>query len=187
MKGLLIILILPLTTYCLGQSGEYCGNQTKLKISEIKKRFPYSETTSIKLVSFKYEYPEVESDTGDIEVPVYEPELPKTNGKVDLTKMFETKTLDNKLAKRVMDILVNYDNGDRTREIHFCYEPRNGIIFFDKSDNIVGFVELCFDCFGYKYEPSAMEITKFCDEKFNVLKDVFKEAGIIYGTVRSRD
>lgn len=126
-----------------------------------------------------------ESDT--VQVPYMEPEIPKTDGKVDLTKMFETKTLDNVLSEEILDILVNYDNEDRSREIYFCYEPRNGILFLDKADNVLAFVEICFDCFGYKIEPSTISIGSFCSEKFEALKGIFKEAGISYGTVRSRD
>jgi hypothetical protein len=186
MKILSIILSILSVTSSFGQSGDYCGATKKLTISEIKNKFPYSRTETIKLVSFKYIYPAIqESDTA--QVPVYEPEIPKTNGTVDLAKMFETKTLDDKLTGKIMDILVNYDNEDRSSEVAFCYDPRNGIVFLDKENKVIGFVEICFECSRYKFEPSTMTVTHFCTEKFNALKDVFKEIGISYGTVRTRD
>jgi hypothetical protein len=187
MKILHLILILVSTSYCFGQSGDYCGKKKKLKNLEIKKQFPYNETELIKLVSFKYDYPEIQSDTGDIEVPDYQPEIPKTSGKLDLTKMFETKTLDSKLTEKLLDILVNYDNEDRQSEVAFCYEPRNGIVFLDKEDNVIGYVEICFDCLRYKVVPNSMNVTRFCTEKFDALKNIFKEVGITYGTIHSGD
>ena len=186
MKTLTFIIILLSTICSFGQSGDYCGKRKKLTISEIKTRFPFDKTYTIKLVSFKHEYPVIkESDT--VAVPIYEPEIPKTNGTVDITKMFESKTLDPKLTDKLLDILVNYDNEDRESEVAFCYEPRNGIVFMDKTDKVIGFVEICFDCLRYKVEPSTLTVTDFCSEKFDALKTLFKESGISYGTVRGVD
>ena len=187
MKIPIILSLLISTIGCFAQSGDYCGNKRRLKLSEIKREFPYNKTESIKLVSFKYEYPKITPDTGDIEVPVYQPKIPKTNGTVDLTKMFETKRLDRKQADRLLDILVNYDNEDREREVAFCYTPRNGIIFLDKTDKVIGFVEICFECLRYRVEPSTLVVTNFCSEKFEALKRIFKESGVKYGTVSDAD
>lgn len=140
-----------------------------MTISEIKKKFPFDKAHTIKLVSFKHNYPVMqESDT--VEIPAYEPEIPKTNGTVDLTKMFEIKTLDRELTTRLLDILVNYDNEDRESEVALCYEPRNGIVFIDKTDKVIGFVEICFECLQYKVEPSTLTVPNFCSEKFEALK-----------------
>ncbi len=155
MKTLTIILILLSTTCSFGQSGDYCGKKKKQTISQIKKQFPFDRTHTIKLVSFKHEYHVMqESDT--VAVPYREPEIPKTNGTVDLTKIFESKTLDHKLTGRLLDILVNYDNEERDSEVAFCYEPRNGIVFIDTADKVMGYVEICFDCLRYKVEPSNL-------------------------------
>jgi hypothetical protein len=186
MKILTTILILLSTICSFGQGGDYCGKKGRLTISEIKKRFPFDKTYTIKLVSFKHEFSVMqESDT--IEIPLSEPEIPKTNGTVDLTKMFESKTLDRKLTNKLLDILVNYDNEDRVSEVAFCYEPRNGIVFVDKTDKVIGFVEICFDCLRYKIEPSTLTVSNFCTQKFEALKSIFKESGISYGMVRSVD
>lgn len=186
MKTLTLILILLPTIYCFGQSGKYCGKKNKFPISEIKKKFPFDKAKTIKLVSFKYIYTVMqESDT--VAVSDCEPELPKTNGTVDFTKMYETKTLDNKLTERLLDILVNYDNEDRQSEVAFCYEPRNGIVFLDKGGNTIGYVEICFECLRYKLEPKPMNVTNFCSEKFDALKSIFKEAGVSYGIAQSQD
>jgi hypothetical protein len=186
MKTLTIILILLSTICSFGQSGDYCGKKKKQTISEIKKRFPFDRTHTIKLVSFKHEY-HVMQESDSVEVPYSEPEIPKTNGTVDLTKMFESKTLDRKLTDKLLDILVNYDNEDREGEVAFCYEPRNGIVFIDKADKVIGYVEICFDCLHYKVEPLNLTVTNFCSEKFEALKIIFKESGIDYGTLRGVD
>lgn len=136
MRSLSIILILLSTVCCLGQGQNDKKKAKQMTISEIKRSFPYNKTETIRLVSFKYDYPVVnESDT--IEIPVYEPEIPKTNDQIDLTKMFEVKTLDEQGEIELMRILMNYDHQD-TNSVAFCYEPRNGVVFFDKDQIILG-------------------------------------------------
>ena len=186
MKALILITILLSTICSFGQSGDYCGKKKKLTISDIKKKAPFNKTQTIKLVSFKHKH-QVMQESDTVAIPIYEPEIPKTNGTVDLTKMFETKTLDRKLSDKLLNVLVNYDNEERESDVAFCYEPRNGIVFIGKADKVIGFVEICFDCLGYKVEPSTSTVANFCSEKFEALKSIFKEAGISYGTVRTVD
>lgn len=153
-----------------------------MTISEIKKSFPYNKTATIKLVSFKYDYPVVkESDTTELEIPVYEPEMPKTNGQIDLTKMFEVKTLDEERETELMRILMNYDHQD-TNSVAFCYEPRNGIVFFDKDQHILGYIEICFECLRYKTAPSSITISTLYPDEFETMRSLFERAGITYGT-----
>lgn len=148
-----------------------------MTISEIRKSFPYNKTETIKLVSFKYEL-----DTAGEAIPVYEPKTPKTNGQIDLSKMFEVKTLDNEAEEKLLHLLMNYDDQD-TNEVGLCYEPRNGIVFFDNSGHIIGYIEICFACLQYKTEPAGITVSTLYQEEYEALKDFFKEAGITYGTV----
>jgi hypothetical protein len=57
-----------------------------------------------------------------------------------------------------------------------CYLPRHAIIFYDKNDNIFGFIELCFDCNGYISSPNL----KFLSDCALRQEDLFKEFGITY-------
>lgn len=153
-----------------------------MTISEIKKSFPYNKTEIIKLVSFKYDHPVVnESDTSELEIPAYEPEIPKTNGQIDFTKMFEVKTLDDDGEKELMSILMNHDTQD-TNSVAFCYEPRNGVVFFDKDGHIIGYIEICFECLRYKTEPSTITISTLFPDEYEAMKMLFKREGITFGT-----
>jgi hypothetical protein len=182
MKGLTIILFLSLTISSFGQ-----GRIRQMKISEIKKSFPYNKTEVIKLVSFKYDYPIVnDSDTAEVEIKAYEPETPRSNGKIDMTEMFEVKTLDNAAEEELMRILMNYDHQD-TNKVAFCYEPRNGIVFLDKDEQIIGYIEICFECLRFKTEPSTVTISTLFPDEFAALKSFFRKSGIIYGTSDTRD
>ena len=158
-----------------------------MKTSEIKKSFPYNKTETIKLVSFKYDYPAVnESDTTEMEIKAYEPQTPRINGQIDMTKMFEVKTLDEQGKEKLMKILMNYDHQD-VNEVVFCYEPRNGIVFLDKKQQIIGYIEICFECQKVKPEPSNVTISTLFPDEFKTLKRFFRGAGIMYGTDDTRE
>lgn len=158
-----------------------------MKISEIKKSFPYNKTETIKLVSFKYDYPAVkESDTTQVEIQAYQPETRRIDGQIDMTKMFEVNTLDERGEENLMNILMNYDHQDIS-EVAFCYAPRNGIVFLDKDQRIIGYIEICFECLRFKTEPSNVTISTLFPDEFKALKTFFKGAGIIHGTDDARD
>jgi hypothetical protein len=179
MKSLTVILILFSTACCFGQDAKKIK---RMKISDIKKSFPYNKTETIKLVSFKYDLPTVkESDTTAVEVKAFEPETPRINGQIDMTKMFEVKTLDERKQQHLMNILMNYDHQD-VSEVAFCYAPRNGIIFLDKDQRIIGYIEICFECLKFKTEPSNVTVTTLFPDEFEELKTFFKQTGITYGT-----
>jgi hypothetical protein len=99
--------------------------------------------------------------------------------------MHEVKTLDKSMADKLLDILVNYDNGDNGLEIAMCYEPRNGIVFLDRSEKVLGYIEICFDCQQLKIEPKTLPVASFCNEKMDVIQGIFIKTGITYG-VRPR-
>ena len=146
------------------REGFYCGNSRRISLKEIGKQFPYSETHSIRVVSFKgYD------------------SIPKTAGKIDFKKMYEVKTLDKGLTNKMMDILVNYDNKNLAMEIAFCWSPRNGIILMDKNWKVLSYLDICFECQLYDFEPKPATFGRFCNEKMDAIQGIMKKAGITYG------
>lgn len=161
------------------KDGRYCDNPKKQDLTQIRKSFPYNTMHAIKVVSFK----------GEMIDSLYEErKIPKTAGKVDLQKMFEVKTLDKELTKKMLDILVNYDAvGDGDREVMMCYEPRNGIVFVDKANNVLGYIEICFECQEFDVEPRTITLGAFCEEKLDAIQGIMIKAGITYGMTRTLD
>jgi len=170
--------ILLISTGCQDRNGNYCGNSNRYTIAEIKGFDVYKNTNSLKLVSFK---------TSDIEG---NHRLPMKNGHVNVAECFEVTKLNNTGQEDVFRTLINYDFSQRKIDsvkstVAFCYNPRNAILFYDENDSIIGYVELCFECFGQRKEPSSLRVGEFCDEKFNALKKIFHKNGIEYGLSES--
>ena len=65
-----------------------------------------------------------------------------------------------------------------------CYTPRNTIIFLDKAENPIGYIEICFECgniYGSDEELNEITNTRFCSEKLLRIHNLFSSVGIHYG------
>lgn len=142
-----------------------CFHTGKLSIKQRLKLYPFSEAASVKVISycrnimFGREKTPVKHDT-----LVY----------ADIT---DDLTLDKNQIKELTDILYNYKGGEGGA--HGCYIPRHSIIFLDKSDKVIGFIEICFQCEGTRTKfPKRIENIDFCTNKYTLLKTFFQKIGI---------
>lgn len=174
MKCFIFILTLLTTIGCYGQNNSNEDKGKRLTITEIKRLSPFDKTETIKLVSFKF-------DATQTNPLIAEPEIPKTNGQLDMTKMFEVKTLNDKQEDKLLNILMN-TKPPKTGEVVFCYEPRNGIVFLDRDEQILGYIEICFECLKYKVDPDTIKIPTLNKNGLDKLKKLFLDNGIVFGT-----
>ncbi len=103
-----------------------------------------------------------------------------------MSRAFESRALNNTQKDELLDLLVNFkydlSYGDKVdASVAFCYTPRNAIVFLDKHDKPIGYVEICFECKRFEYEPRELTVGLFCTEKFELVKDLFSRAGVRYG------
>ncbi|GGD23443.1 hypothetical protein GCM10011343_12040 [Flavobacterium orientale] len=61
-------------------------------------------------------------------------------------------------------------------EIIMCYMPRHIIVFYNEDDEIIGYIEICFDC-NRAYSSKNLEFLAECTLR---QKKLFKEFGITY-------
>jgi hypothetical protein len=131
----------------------------------IKKDKRFSKIASIQLVSFKYD-----------KTQGVEQKMPLSKGVPDLNKMFEKKELDAIQFERALDVLFNYQNQSGIRSVSACYEPRNGVILYDKKGKYLGYIELCFTCSRYQIAGKDLKsiLPSFCLAKWDALYSIFR-------------
>jgi len=56
-----------------------------------------------------------------------------------------------------------------------CYTPRHAFVYYDAQGKAVGYVEICFSCWGYRASPRIGERVPI---DFDTLKKVFQELKI---------
>lgn len=59
-----------------------------------------------------------------------------------------------------------------------CYMPNNAILFLDKDDNLLEFIEICFDCNEFRTSNEEITLGDKCMQKMNLLDDFFLKSGI---------
>lgn len=58
-----------------------------------------------------------------------------------------------------------------------CYEPRNGILFFDKEKKLIAYMEICFQC-GNTYTLKELGSVGFTSEQYAELEYLFNQNGL---------
>ncbi len=134
--------------------------------SQRLKKYPYNKATQIQLVSFD------------------ERSIPRLNDTICYSRLKEVKTLTLLQVDLLTNLLYNVGFGGTillVQEIA-CYEPRNAIIFIDSSGKAFEYIEICFECERFVVSSEKIEFGDICNQKFSMLKKLFKNAGIQYGT-----
>jgi hypothetical protein len=105
----------------------------------------------------------------------------------------EEKKLSKKQINELSNLIFNFTverkpRADGSMDQPGCYSPRNAILFYDESDVVIAFTEICFQCDQYYsnwkeniFEFDGFSEEKSCYESISTLKNLLKTAGIKYG------
>jgi len=147
-------------------SDQKCCHNGKLTKTERKQIFPFSDADNVKIISFS-------SQLG---------KTPIVNDTIISTKTTEAILLSEVQKDNLSDILYNYNYSKNTNLISEttlgCYFPRHAIVFFDKSDKVISFIEICLECRQVVSELPKESIGVFCEGKYDLLKKFFLSIGI---------
>lgn len=88
------------------------------------------------------------------------------------------------------DVLYNNvtKNFGKSNAIHIgsvsqCFDPRNAVLFIDKTGKLKAYVLICFHCRRFLQNPEKPGWNwDFCDQKFEMIRQFFISTGIRYGT-----
>jgi len=143
-----------------------CYHNGKLTDSERKTIFPFNKAFRIDVISF-------DSILG---------KTPIDNDTIRYSKTKETVTLSTTNVNKLTDILYNYNYSKETNSFVIrtaaCYYPRHAIVFLNKSNKIITFIEICFECRRVKTSLNKENIGQFCEGKYDLIKEFFISIGI---------
>ena len=136
--------------------------------------FPFNTSAVIKIVSFNDPESQIE-DT-----------LPMKGNEIDYTKITEEKTLSKEQIDELTSILHNVTYKGEIFRISGtgCYNPKNAILFCDKNNHLLEFIEICFHCSGYELSSEKIGLGDLCNEKWEMLRSFFLTTGIKLGATR---
>ncbi|RXK57496.1 hypothetical protein ESA94_20815 [Lacibacter luteus] len=180
MKGLATILFLTFTVISYGQdtaSNELKPTPTGFVKYSLNKRlsfFPFTSAKQIKLVSFHLQDDAIKGQ----QRRSYS--IPLLNGKVDLSKLTDVVELNSSQIDSLTDILYN-DCSKWTlieQSKVMCYMPRNAIVFYNQKNEPFEYIEICFECLGFKTSSNEIISPDKCDIMFKELQLLFERYGL---------
>ena len=171
-----------------------CRFVNKYSLAQRLKHYPFSKNVKILAVSYPCQnrpnaYIHIDGDTSkpkpDTDYLKYN--LHIKNGVLDKTSLIEIKTISSRQINYLTKLIYNtdfkkksdtepaYSNGG-------CFNPRNALLFFDSSGKIFDYIEICFECQVEESKSQKIFIGVDCNQRFDLLKQFFIDAGVNYGT-----
>ena len=155
-----------------------CVKQDKLTVSERNKIYPYN--ISAKVVLATYLPKEKGVSVMGSEMQDYFRSLKEDRNLFDKKRFKEFIYLNDNQKNELTDIIFNYGYKKNLNiDMHsLCYMPNNAILFLDKDDNLLEFIEICFDCDQFRTSNEEITLGDKCMQKMNLLDDFFLKSGI---------
>ncbi len=144
------------------------------------KQYPFNQSVQIRFVSFN----------GDIYLSdqdiLQEGNPPRINDSILYAKLTEQKNLTYAQVDKLTDVLYNHGirGNSYSTSITACYIPRNAIIFLDEHNKVIAFIEICFQCNKTSVSSEKISLGEMCDQKLDMLFNLFKTVGIEYGITK---
>ncbi|PSL25831.1 hypothetical protein [Chitinophaga ginsengisoli] len=168
---------------------EGCIKKTRLSFASRIKHYPFNLSSQIQLISFNGLVKI--TDNGEFSFSPGEEQIidgglfsgdPDTIQTVPVG-MREIRTMTLAQIDTLTDILYNYGHGGNIwiESVSGCYIPRNAILFRDNNGKVIAFIEICFRCGNTRQSSEDISLGEPCDRKLDMLKALFKQAGITYG------
>jgi hypothetical protein len=169
-------------------SEDDCVFTKQFNVNQRLKRYPFYKAKRIIAVSYLPLATNIESlitDTIKIPDTVYKVGLHIKNGKLNRSSIIEIKELNSSEIDTLTNIIYNTKVRKPSNYVttgHNCYIPRNALIFYDKDGKIFDHLEVCFKCLQYDSQSHKITVGSYCNQKFDLLKSIFIDIGIKYGT-----
>jgi hypothetical protein len=155
-----------------------CIRSKKIGFKSRLKIFPFENTSQILIVSHRTKGGMI----GD-ELRKYLNSIKINQDTINHKEFEQVVKLNLSQIEKLTDIILNYSHKGKFYAISDakCYEPRNAILFLDKNDKVLGFIEICFGCDHLRTSDKRIDIGDYCTQKYDLIKDIFRESGIKYG------
>lgn len=155
-----------------------CIRTKKISFKNRLKMFPFENTSQILIVSHR-------TKNGMIgeELQKYLNSIKINQDTINFKEFEQVEKLNLSQIEKLTDIILNYSHKGKVYAMSntMCYEPRNAFIFLDRNDKVLGFIEICFGCDHLRTSDKRIDIGDYCEQKYELLKDIFRESGIKYG------
>ena len=159
-----------------------CNRKRNLSFKNRINNFPFNLTSQIIFVSHKTK----EGPVGR-ELRKYLNSLKIGQDTINEKEFLELKKINLNQIEKLTDIIFNYGFKSKYHSIKDakCYDPRNAILFLNKENEIIAFIEICFGCDHLRTSDVKIDFGEYCKQKFDLIKKIFAESGIKFGIIEN--
>jgi hypothetical protein len=164
--------------YQILEDNANCIRSKNISFKNRLKMFPFDNTSHIIIVAHKTKNGMVGDD-----LKRYLNSIKINQDTINLHEFAEVQHLNLSQIEKLTDLIFNYSHKGKEYSIleANCYDPRNAIIFLDKNNKVLGFIEICFGCNRLRTSDKRIGIGDYCDKKYALIKEIFCDSGIKYG------
>lgn len=181
------------------RSYDDCVNTNKYSLTQRLSKYPFNKAVKIYAVSYPLAvYPSGEwKKVANGKTDFVKDSIPKKRGLIieqdtlDHSTLIEFKELDQNQIAGLTNLIYNINWRKPSASLHLvdhgaCYAPRNAIIFVNKNNKVIDYIEICFHCMGsHSKNDDRLSIGTLCTQKYDLMKQWFIDAGISYGTIKT--
>jgi hypothetical protein len=164
-----------------------CIKRNNTTFTSRLKEYPFNISSQIQFVSFKEGVDTLKyGDSIIVYKNIIGSTLPRINDSICYSKLFEIRNLTLLQIDSLTDIFYNYGFSGQTfiiSEIK-CYNPKNAILFLNNDGKAFEYIEICFECQKTQESSEKISLGDMCDQKMDMLKELFKKVGIEYGITK---
>ena len=155
-----------------------CVRSKRVNFKNRLKMFPLDNTTYIKVVAHR-----TKNGMIGAELQKYLDSIKIGEDTINLKEFDEHINLNLSQIEKLSDVIFNYSHKGKEYAMSdtMCYQPRNAIIFLDNNNKVLGFIEICFGCNHLRTSDKRIDIGDYCEQKYDLIKNIFRECGIRYG------
>lgn len=143
-----------------------CYRNGNLSVAERSGMYPFNKAAKVIFIAFDEELGAT----------------PLQNGRLNPEQTKAIKVLDQKQVANLTDLIFNYNYSKSNKlKVHTepgCYIPRHAILFANADGQVFAYIEICFECGKYKPSEEQVHLGTLCENKLDLLKKLFKDAGI---------
>lgn len=165
-----------------------CAYYNDFTLAQRMNIVPFRHARKIELVSFEDEVEIFDTLIDSIPYKMSRGYIPQKDKKIDRSQLIDIITLNCVQTDSLTNILFNYDYGRARYGIYTesrsgCYSPRHALLFYRKESDKEPFAyfEVCLECREVKTFPKQYKLGSFCDGKYSMLREFFRQTGIKYG------
>ena len=171
----------------------YCIRKRNLSFKNRILNFPFNLSSQIILVSYKTKFDiksedSIQFDTEGMQFQKLLNSIKINQDTIIKNEFLEAIVLNLIQTEKLTDVFFNYGfkSEHYTSSQTKCYDPKNAIIFIDKDNSVIAFIEVCFACNRIRTSNEKVNFGEYCEQKYDLVKQVFNESGIKYG-ITERD